>query len=50
MRGVRVRQLLDAGVRDRAYPAAVIEVGSESGVTWRHAAGHLTYDTGAVAA
>jgi len=50
MSGERLRQLLDAGVRDRAYPAAVIEVGSESGVTWRHAAGHLTYDTGAVAA
>ena len=27
-----------------AYPAAVIEVGSESGVTWRHATGRLTYD------
>jgi CubicO group peptidase (beta-lactamase class C family) len=42
--GSRVRRLLDTGVEDRAYPAAVVEVGSGSGVIWRHAAGQLTYD------
>jgi CubicO group peptidase (beta-lactamase class C family) len=48
--GLRVRRLLDAGVTDRAYPAAVMEVGRERGVTWRHATGHLTYEPGATAA
>jgi CubicO group peptidase (beta-lactamase class C family) len=43
----RVRDLLKAGATDGAYPAAVLEVGSHRGVTWRHAAGHLTYEPGA---
>src|SRR3954447_3238829 len=48
--GARVRDLLEAGATNRAYPAAVLEVGSRGGVTWRHAAGHLTYEPGAPAA
>jgi CubicO group peptidase (beta-lactamase class C family) len=47
---VRVRQLLDAGVAEGAYPAAVLEVGREAGVIWRHATGRLTYEPGAEAA
>jgi serine-type D-Ala-D-Ala carboxypeptidase len=47
---VGVRQLLDAGVATGAYPAAVLEVGREQGVSWRHATGRLTYEPGAAAA
>ena len=47
---MRVRQLLEAGVAEGAYPAAVLEVGREQGVSWRHAAGRLTYEPGAAAA
>jgi CubicO group peptidase (beta-lactamase class C family) len=36
--------LLDAGVRDRIFPAAVIEVGTTTGPLWRHATGRLTYE------
>ena len=39
-----VGQLLDAGAAQGAYPAAVLEVGREAGVSWRHAAGRLTYE------
>ena len=46
----RVRQLLDAGVAEGAYPAAVLEVGREAGVSWRHATGRLTYEPDAAAA
>jgi CubicO group peptidase (beta-lactamase class C family) len=45
-----VQQLLDAGVADGAYPAAVLEVGCERGVTWRYATGRLTPDPDASAA
>jgi serine-type D-Ala-D-Ala carboxypeptidase len=48
--GLRARQLLEAGVADGAYPAAVLEVGRERGVSWRHAAGRLAYEPGAPAA
>ena len=44
---LRVRQLLDAGVANGAYPAGVIEVGCERGATWRYATGRLTADPGA---
>ena len=47
---MRVRQLLDAGVAEGAYPAAVLEVGREEGVSWRHATGRLTYEPDATAA
>ena len=47
---MRVRQLLEAGVAEGAYPAAVLEVGREQGVSWRHAAGRLSYEPGAAAA
>ena len=39
------RQLLADGVAARSFPAAVLEVGSRQGVTWRAAAGRLTFDT-----
>jgi CubicO group peptidase (beta-lactamase class C family) len=48
--GFRVRRLLEAGVTDRAYPAAALEVGRERGVAWRHTTGYLTYEPGAAAA
>src|SRR4051812_49811956 len=35
---------LDAGIHDRRYPGAVVEVGSAAGPSWRHAVGRLTYD------
>ena len=50
MTAARVRQLLEAGVADGAYPAAVLEVGREAGVSWRHATGRLTYEPDAAAA
>jgi CubicO group peptidase (beta-lactamase class C family) len=42
-----VQDLLAHGVRDRAFPAATIEVGHEGGVRWRKAVGAMTYDAGA---
>jgi CubicO group peptidase (beta-lactamase class C family) len=47
---MRVKQLLDTGVAEGAYPAAVLEVGRERGVSWRHATGRLTYEPGAAPA
>ena len=41
--------LLVRGVESRAFPAAVLEVGCRAGVTWRAAAGRLTYDPGSSA-
>jgi CubicO group peptidase (beta-lactamase class C family) len=41
---------IEAGIRDRRYPAAVVEAGSSSGVVFQHAAGRLTYDGAAAAA
>jgi CubicO group peptidase (beta-lactamase class C family) len=42
--------ILAAGVADRAFPAASVEVGRQSGPLWRHSAGRLTYDADAPAA
>jgi CubicO group peptidase (beta-lactamase class C family) len=39
--------ILDAGVRERLFPATVLEVGTSAGPVWRHAAGRLTYDESA---
>jgi CubicO group peptidase (beta-lactamase class C family) len=44
---IRIRsaaEIIDTGVADRAFPAAVVEAGRAGGVLWRHAAGTLTYD------
>ena len=43
-------ELIRKAVADRAFPAAVVEVGQASGVLWRYAAGTLTYDPNAGAA
>jgi CubicO group peptidase (beta-lactamase class C family) len=43
------RALIAGGVRDHAFPAAVIEIGRRDTVLWREAFGALTYDTGAAA-
>lgn len=40
-------EILDQGVRDRAYPAAVAEVGRHDGALWRRSTGALTYEPGA---
>src|SRR5436190_14830496 len=45
-----VAAVLAAGVRDRLFPAAVVEVGTRAGPLWRHAAGRLTYEPDAPAA
>jgi CubicO group peptidase (beta-lactamase class C family) len=42
-----VQDLLKSGVRDRAFPAASIEVGRADGVVWRKAVGAMTYDADA---
>ena len=44
------RAILDAGVGDGAFPAAVIEVGGSTGVRWRYATGRLSFDSAAPAA
>jgi CubicO group peptidase (beta-lactamase class C family) len=36
--------IIQQGHADRAYPAAVVEVGSTEGLLWRHAFGQLTYE------
>jgi CubicO group peptidase (beta-lactamase class C family) len=43
----RARTVIESGLASRAYPAAVVEVGSRTGVSWREAFGALTYDPGA---
>ncbi|MBI4477578.1 MAG: beta-lactamase family protein [Acidobacteria bacterium] len=43
-------KILEAGVRDQAFPAAVAEVGRHDGVIWRYALGRLSYDPEADAA
>jgi CubicO group peptidase (beta-lactamase class C family) len=42
-----VRRLLTDAVHDRAFPAAVVEVGSATDVLWREAFGQLSWDDGA---
>jgi serine-type D-Ala-D-Ala carboxypeptidase len=44
------RQLLERAIHDRAFPAAVVEVGNSSGVVWREAFGRLTFDPDAAPA
>jgi CubicO group peptidase (beta-lactamase class C family) len=44
------RSLLARSVRDRIFPAAVVEVGGSGGSIWREAFGHLTFDEGTPAA
>jgi CubicO group peptidase (beta-lactamase class C family) len=44
------RRILERAVVERAFPAAVIEVGTTGEPLWRHAFGALTYDVGAPAA
>lgn len=39
-----VRQLLEAGVAERIFPAAVVEVGTATQAVWSAAVGRLTYD------
>ena len=43
-RFVEAAAIIERGCRDRAYPAAVVEVGSRDGVLWRDAFGALDYD------
>src|SRR5262245_37052088 len=52
-RGARMREPFDRaaeillhGILDRAFPAAVAEVGRNDGPIWRRAFGTLTYDAG----
>ncbi len=45
-----VGRLLDDGVRARAFPAAVVDVGRSAGAVWRRASGHLSFEEGAPAA
>ena len=42
-RFAEARELLTDGVSARAYPAAVVEVGTAEGVQWREAVGTLTF-------
>jgi CubicO group peptidase (beta-lactamase class C family) len=44
------RSLLARAVRDRTFPAAVVDVGGSGGSLWHEAFGHLTFDEGAQAA
>ena len=43
----RAAEILLHGILDRAFPAAVAEVGRKDGPIWRRAFGTLTYDSGA---
>lgn len=43
----RTHALLTQGVKERAYPAVVCEVGRATGPLWRSAAGRLSYDAAA---
>ena len=40
-----VRALLTRAIAERLFPAAVVEVGSSSGVLWREAFGSLTFES-----
>jgi CubicO group peptidase (beta-lactamase class C family) len=46
-RATAVREILLGAVRDRATPAAVVEVGRHAGPTWAEAFGQLEYGPGA---
>jgi CubicO group peptidase (beta-lactamase class C family) len=47
---VQTRAVVDEAVAGRAFPAAVIEVGTTTRPLWSYAAGHLTFDPGAASA
>ena len=38
------RSLLARAIRERIFPAAVVEVGGSGGSLWHEAFGHLTFD------
>lgn len=40
-------RIIEAGVQDRAFPAAAVEVGRHDGAVWQQAFGRLSYDTDA---
>jgi CubicO group peptidase (beta-lactamase class C family) len=44
------QRVLERAIADRAFPAAVIEVGTAGALLWRQAFGTLTYDAGSAAA
>jgi CubicO group peptidase (beta-lactamase class C family) len=44
------RDLIERAVRERIFPAAVVEVGSSDAVLWREPFGRLTFESGAPAA
>ncbi len=44
------REIVSAAIDERAFPAAVVEVGMATDVVWRDAFGHLTYDAGSARA
>jgi CubicO group peptidase (beta-lactamase class C family) len=46
----RAADVVARGQRDRAYPAAVVEVGNATGVLWRQAFGRLDYEPESAAA
>jgi CubicO group peptidase (beta-lactamase class C family) len=43
------RHVLERAIADRAFPGAIVEVGTDRDVLWRFATGALTYDDGASA-
>src|SRR4051812_19137676 len=43
------RELLRRAVAERAFPAAIVEVGGSNDVLWREAFGRLSFDAGAPA-
>jgi CubicO group peptidase (beta-lactamase class C family) len=50
IRFVAARRVLDQAIAERAFPAAVIEVGAAGQVLWRQAFGTLTFDNDAAPA
>jgi CubicO group peptidase (beta-lactamase class C family) len=43
-------RVVERAIEQRAFPAAVVEVGDATRPLWQHAAGHLTFDAGALPA
>jgi CubicO group peptidase (beta-lactamase class C family) len=50
IRFVAARRVLDQAIAERAFPAAVIEVGAAGQILWRQAFGTLTFDNDAAPA
>ena len=40
------RYVLERAIAERAFPGAIVEVGTDRDVLWRFATGRLTYDAG----